>query len=115
MEFKKLLKSALILPTGLFLVLAAFSYLIGWNLITLLLFWFVLIPVATIHLPKVFSKRMNQLPESLLGLSIFYGFMVFMIYDHFQTDYFRIMMISGVINLFIVTIILYPGYAKSKE
>jgi hypothetical protein len=51
------------------------------------------------------SKRTNHLFESIIGLIIFYAFMIFLIYDHFETDYFQIMILSGVINLFLVFVI----------
>ncbi len=98
------LKGTLIIPLGLTAVLVPFSLLIGWNIFTLLLFWFVLIPVLSMYLPSLVSSNQNHLIETVLGLIIFYSIMVFMIYDHYQTDYFKAMIVSFVINLIVVTI-----------
>ena len=104
-EFKDKLKGTLIVPIGLTIVLVPFSILVGWNLITLILFWFVLIPLLSIYLPTKFSGNRNHLIESLVGLVIFYAMMTFMIYDLYQTDYFQIMILSFGINLVLVSII----------
>ncbi|WP_268125394.1 hypothetical protein [Roseivirga pacifica] len=107
---KDRLKGTLIIPLGLTAVLVPFSLLIGWNLFTLLLFWFVLIPGLSMYLPTLVSSNQNHLIETVLGLVIFYSIMVFMIYDHYQTDYFKAMIISFLINLIVVSI-----WFKSKN
>jgi len=38
-------------------------------------------------------------------MTIFYAIMVFMIYDHYKTDLFQIMMVSFVVNTIVVFII----------
>jgi len=111
-ESKDKLKGTLIVPFGLAIVLAPFSILIGWNLMTLILFWLVVIPGLTIYLPTLVSRNKNHLVESLVGLTIFYAIMVFMIYDHYKTDYFQIMILSCVINLILVSVLTWtrrPG------
>jgi type IV secretory pathway TraG/TraD family ATPase VirD4 len=95
-----------IVPIGIATVLVPISKLIGWNFATLFLFWFVLIPVISIYLPALISSSKNHILKSVIGLLLFYGIMVFMIYDHYKTDYYKIMMISCVINgvlVFVVT------------
>ena len=104
-EIKNRFLGTLIVPIGLAIVLLPFSMLIGWNLINMILFWFLIIPGLTFLLPTIFSKSSDHLFESILGLVIFYGIMVFLIYDHYQTDYFRIMIASFVINLILTLII----------
>lgn len=104
-ETKDKLKGILIVPIGLILVLIPFSMLIGWNLFTAILFWLVITPALTSYLPTIISKNKNHLMESLMGLAIFYAFMVFMIYDHYKTDYFLIMMASLVVNMMVVLMI----------
>src|SRR5687767_10508899 len=104
-ESKNKLKGTMIVPVGLAIVLVPFSMLIGWNLVTLILFWFVLTPGLTIYLPTLVSSNKRHLFESLLGLVIFYGLMVFMIYDHYKTDYFQVMIVSCVINVILVSAI----------
>ena len=112
---KEKLKGTLIVPIGLAIILVPFSLLIGWNMITLILFWFVLTPGLTFYLPTKFSKNKNHFIESLLGLVIFYAFMVFMIYDHYKTDYFQIMILSFVINLTLVSIVAWTKKHKAME
>jgi hypothetical protein len=104
-KLKNHLKGAIIIPIGAAILLVPFSLLIGWNLVTLFLFWFVILPSAIIYLPAKVSKNENQLVESIFGLLIFYALMVFMIYDHYKSDFFLVMMVSCGINLVIVTII----------
>ena len=101
-QWKNHLKGTLIVPVVLFILLVPFSLLLKWNLLTLILFWFALIPILTLYLPGKVSKTKDHLFESLAGLMIFYGIMVFMIYDHHQSDYFQVMMISCLINLIVV-------------
>lgn len=101
---KDKLKGTFIIPLGLTAVLVPFSLLIGWNIFTLLLFWFVLIPGISMNLPSLVSSNQNHLIETVLGLIIFYSIIVFMIYDHYQTDYFKAMIVSFVINLIVVAI-----------
>ena len=76
-ETKDKLKGTLIVPVGLAIMLAPFSILIGWNLITAILFWLVLTPGLTIFLPPLVSRNKSHLFESLVGLTVFYSFMVF--------------------------------------
>ena len=104
-KFKDQIKGILIVPLGLSIVLIPFSMIIGWNLVTLILFWFLIIPALTLYLPAKVSGNRNHVWVSLLGLIIFYAIMVFMIYDHYETDYFQVMILSGIINLFVVTAI----------
>jgi hypothetical protein len=107
-KFKNLLKGAFVLPLGLAVVLVLFSLLLGWDILTSLLFWFLLAPLISIYLPAKVSGNRNHLPESVAGLLIFYGIMVFMIYDHYQSDYFQVMMASCVINLIAINLTVLP-------
>ncbi len=95
----------LVVPFGLALILVPYSLLIGWNLVSLLLFWFVAIPTLAIFLPAKLSKSTNQLLKSILGVTVFYAIMVFMIYEHVKTDYFQIMIASFVVNVIIVLLV----------
>jgi len=99
------LKGALVVPIGLVIVLIPFSIFIGWNLVTLILFWFVITPGLTIYLPKIVLKKIHHPSYSLVGFIIFYTFMVFMTYKHYMTDYFQIMALSCIINLVLMSTI----------
>lgn len=102
-------KAILVVPIGLAVLLVPFSMLIVWNSVTLILFWLILTPALTYYLPKVVSANRNHFSESLIGLLIFYAVMVFMIYDHYQTDYFKVMILSGIVN--IVTVFVWSRAA----
>lgn len=110
--YKDKLKGTLIVPLGLAIILVPFSILIGWNLMTLILFWLLLTPGLSIYLPTLVLRNKNHLFESLVGLMIFYVIMVFMIYDHYKTDYFQLMILSCAINVILVSVITWtkrPG------
>lgn len=66
-------------------------------------FWFVILPMMTFYLPTKVSKNRTHLVEALSGLMIFYAIMVFMIYDHYQSDFFQLMIVSLLINVGLVT------------
>ena len=99
------LKGTVTVPIALVAVLIPFSMLIGWSLLTAILFWFLIVPTIAMHLPNKISRNKGHLIETLSGLIIFYAFMVFMIYDHFKTDLFQIMIVSCVVNLILVSLI----------
>ena len=113
-ESKDKLKGTMIVPVGLAIILIPFSMLIGWNLMTLILFWFVLTPGLTIYLPTLVSSNKKHLFESLVGLIIFYGLMAFMIYDHYKTDYFQAMIVSCVINVILVSAITWTRRPRTQ-
>ncbi len=113
-ELKDQLKGTLIVPICLGIILVPFSMLIGWNLMSLFLFWFVLIPTFTLYLPTRISKNKSHVVESLVGLMIFYGIMVFMIYKHYKTDYFKIMILSFAINFLLVAVITFNRMRVTK-
>lgn len=87
---------------GLILVLVPYSLFIRWNLITLLLFWFVIVPAAAQIIPIWFSKNKYHVVESIAGMMIFYLIMVFMIYLQYKSDFFEVVMISFVVNILLI-------------
>jgi len=103
--FYDYLKSMLLVATALTILLALYSLLVGWNLITALLFWFIIVPAAAVYVPGFVSRNRNHWLEAVSGLVVFYGFMVFMIYSHYQSDLFQIMMWSAAINVIITSLI----------
>jgi hypothetical protein len=113
-EFKDRMKGIFIVPLSLIIILVPFSLVVGWNLLSLFIFWFVLTPLAAYFLPVMVSKTRSHLTGSVAGLLIFYGFMVFMIYDHYRTDYFQIMIASCVVNIGLVTILSLSRDGKVK-
>ena len=106
---KEALKGTFIVPVGLAIILAPYSLLLRWNLPTMVLFWFVLLPGLAVYLPKRISKNRNHLVESILGILLFYGLMVFMIYKHYRSDFFQLMIISCLVNLLVVLALHYSN------
>jgi len=99
---KERLKGTLLVPVGLFLVLVPFALFIGWNLITLLVFWFAVVPLLTLYLPHVVFRSQRHVYESLGGLYIFYCATMLLIYGHYKSDFFELMMVSWLVNTFAV-------------
>lgn len=95
----------LITPLGIGILLGIFSLTIGWNLFTMIVFWFVMIPVLAYVLPRLISKEIVRPRESIIGLLILYGVMILMIFNHADSDFFIIMVISLLVNIGVVTLI----------
>lgn len=104
-KLRNRLTGIFVVPIGLAITLILFSLSIGWDPVTLFSFWFLLVPVLTLYLPTLLLRSKNNVFDSLFGLIIFYGLMIWMIYEHYQTDYFQIMIVSLVINIVIVFVI----------
>ena len=112
--FKDRLIGILVVPMILLMVVASYSLLIGWTLASMLVFWYLLVPVLTVGVSWRLLKDRNPVWVPLLGLAIFYVGMVFMIYDHYQTDYFRIMLLSLAINGALVTGVMLAAVPSSR-
>ena len=95
-----LFKVAIIVPLCVFLFVAACGYFFGGsrNLLSTIVSWFVIIPLLNVFLSKTISGHKNLAFKSLMSLLVFYGIMVFMIYKHYQTDFFKIMIASLIFN-----------------
>lgn len=110
------LLATLIVPAGIILTLVPYSLLTGApHLISMVLFWFIIVPVLASHLPLIFIKNGNSLIPSLTGLTIFYLFMVFMIYKHYESEVFLVIMVSALFNLLTITFIGISKYFYKKE
>ena len=66
---------------------------------SMVVFWFVLIPLVSYLVPTKIFKSTKPMKESIIGLTIFYALMTFMIYEH--SDFLQLMMVSFVVNLLI--------------
>ena len=113
-EYKNRTLASLIVPVGLTIVLIPYSLLIGWSLITAFPFWFVITPALAIYLPFKTLGDNGYFFQSFIGLILFYGLMVFMIYDHYETDHFQIMIFSGMVNLILVSMIMLARRPKTS-
>jgi len=108
------LKGMLVVPAGLAVVLIPYSLLIGRNLLTSFLFWFVITPTLAIYSPTIVSRNKSHFFESTIGLIIFYGLMIFMIYDHYKTDLFKVMIVSCQVNLILISVIAWTQKMITK-
>ena len=106
-----LFKVAIAVPLCVFLFVVACGYLFGGsrNLLVTIVSWFVVIPLMNVFLSKNISGSKNLALKSLISLVVFYGIMVFMIYKHYQTDFFKIMIASLIFN----SLILFVGIAMT--
>ena len=100
------IKGIFVVPLATLIVLVPFSLLFSKVLVAVLLFWFVIVPLIAVNVPVIISSRRNHLIKSLTGLVLLYGLMVFMIYDHYQTDLFKILMVSAAFNIVLTTIVI---------
>ena len=107
------LLTALIIVAGIAIVLVPYSLLIGWNVLTLILFWAIIVPAIAINAPKLLPHIQPTTFGKLLGLFLFYAGMVFMIYEHYQTDFFLVMMLGAVEN--VIMVLLYDYAQKAGE
>ena len=55
-------------------------------------------PGRCILLPKIVSGRNYNVLESLLGMFIFYAVIALLVYDHSTTDFFKVILLSFVVN-----------------
>lgn len=85
-------------PITLFILLLPFSLITGWNIVTVLLYWFLIVPFAAEYIPTVFFNEKNQLVRSVIGTIIYYSFMLFLSRAYYQSDLYQVMAISALIN-----------------
>ena len=109
------LTATLLIPIALGIILIVLSKSIGWNVTTLILYWFACIPILSVYIPEKISNNKNHLAESISGLLIFYLVMVFLIYGQSHTDYFKLMIASIIINLGLVILITVTGRPLSMK
>ena len=113
----KTFKTILLIAAVDFAALYLFSLTMGWNLVTLFLFWFLLVPGVTYFLSQKTVSGSQRIKVSLSSLLLFYSVMVFMIYDHYKFDYFQVMMWSYVWNsifLFLLNV-KWPAFRLSES
>ncbi len=81
-------------------ILIPYSLLFGWNLQTGFLFWFILVPLISIFGSRFYSKVNKRIIPGIVGCIIFYLFMIFMIYSHYESDLFKLMILSSFSSIF---------------
>ncbi len=95
------------IPLCVLAVLVPYSLLLRWNVWTLLLFWFIILPVLTIYLSVKLLRGYHRMSQALLSMTTFYAFIIFMIYDHYQSDYFLLMIVSMVYNTLVMLVVMF--------
>jgi hypothetical protein len=91
---------------SLFVVFIPYSIFLGWNLFTALFFWFILLPIAA-NRSASFFRSSGHLLSAILGVLLFYAFMIFMIYEHYNSDLFQVMFYSLPVSLFLLLLYNY--------
>ena len=95
--------------------LALFSLALGMSLINAILFWFLLVPIITYFTSRLVYKERLKFYHLLANFILFYGFMVFMIYKHYQSDLFHLMLISLAWNIFIFGLYYFYKMLDKRE
>jgi len=94
------------IPISLFILLVSASTLLPRNLATVIIFWFILVPVVAVYIPAFFLKGKYPILIGLTGTLTFYALMFFMTYNLYETDLFKIMRLSLYVNCIWMAIIL---------
>lgn len=97
-------KLVMAIPLGIMTILAAYSLLLGWNLLTAVTFWFLIVPFLVFFLSKVLGIR--HLWQSFIALLCFYGVVIFMTYEHFRTDFYAVLFASLIFNSFVMMFVI---------
>ncbi|MBT3208038.1 MAG: hypothetical protein HN704_08015 [Bacteroidetes bacterium] len=96
--------SIFVVIASLSAVLVPYSLLFGWNVISVIVFWFFLVPLVSIAAARFYFNEKKQYLVSIVGCFLFYMCMLFMIYEHYLSDFFVMMMISMITSLIVITL-----------
>ncbi len=91
----------------LILVLIPYSIFLGWNAITLILFWFILVPLVAHYSSRIIKDVKNNLIPAMGGAFLFYSVMIILTYKQYESDYFTIIKYSVIPSLLIILVINY--------
>ena len=86
--------SAIIVTLSLITILVPYSLFLGWNLFTSIIFWFILVPLISILTARFYKNPEKRLLAGTIGCLFFYFFIIFMIYGSYQSDHFKLMIVS---------------------
>ena len=114
-QTKERIKGTLGVFLLMFIILAAIGLTLGSIFMGALVFWFMIVPSVALNLPPKISKNEDHRFESLAGMGLFYAFMVLMIYKHYQSDYFTLMMVSAVCNLLLIYYLTKDGNQNQSD
>ena len=102
---RNLMVSAIIVTFSLVTILVPYSLILGWNLFTSILFWFVLVPLISILTARFYDNPEKQSLAGIIGCLFFYLVIIFMIYSSYQSDQFKLMIVSIFSSLFFIWIL----------
>ena len=94
--------SVIIVILSLIVILVPYSLFLGWNLFTSILFWFVLVPLISILTARFYSNPEKRVSAGILGCLFFYLIIIFMIYSSYQSDQFKLMIVSSFSSIFFI-------------
>ena len=94
--------SATLVTISLVSVLVPYSLSLGWNIFTSILFWIILVPAISTLSARFYGNPEKRLLVGIVGCLFFYLIMIFMIYSHYESDLFRIMILSSFSSIFII-------------
>lgn len=94
--------SVIIVILSLLAILVPYSLFLGWNLFTSILFWFVLVPLISILTPRFNNNPEKRLLSGIIGCLLFYLLIIFMIYSSYQSDQFKLMIVSLFSSIFFI-------------
>ena len=86
--------SVIIVTLSLITLLVPYSLFIGWNLFTSILFWFIFVPLISILTASFYNNPKKRLLAGIIGCLFFYFIIIFMIYGSYQSDQFKLMIVS---------------------
>ena len=86
--------SVIIVTLSLIIILVPYSLFIGWNLFTSILFWFIFVPLISILTARFYNNPEKRLLAGIIGSLFFYFIIIFMIYGSYQSDQFKLMIVS---------------------
>src|SRR5882762_391006 len=118
----RLFSGTLLTAAILFACMAVFSLSItrlgGWNLISSIVFWYILVPIIA-TLSSQILKTNNYFKTAILGTIIFYALVFFMTYKQLDTDLGVVMKYSLASSLFLLFVYhfdrLFPSKSKATR
>ena len=94
--------SATLVTILLVSILVPYSFFLGWNIFTSILFWVILVPVISTVSARFYTNPEKRLLVGIVGCVFFYLIMIFMIYSHYESDLFKIMILSSFSSIFMI-------------
>ena len=109
-----LAKMLFLIPASTFAVFVPYSMLVGWNLITLFVFWFVIMPWTMMLFANLWSRGKNVEVNALVGMMVFYAFFSFMTYKVIDYGEWNPVTLSFCYNLVIMAAVIWSNQADKK-